>query len=60
MQGLNVEPITGDLIIALGDGVVVRTFASDPRETDHWQIKDYVSGESLIGSPNGMRLNGAA
>jgi hypothetical protein len=59
VQSLIVEPITGDLVIALTEGVVVRTFASDPRDTGHWRIKDYSSGDSLIGSPSGMRLKSA-
>ena len=59
VQSLEIEPITGDLLISLGGGVAVRTFASDPRETDHWRIKDYSSGDSLSGSPNGLQINRA-
>lgn len=52
---LEVEAITGDIIVGLSGGVTARTFASDPRETLHWRIKDKVSRASLEGSPNGMR-----
>jgi hypothetical protein len=56
IASLTVESVTGDLVLGLSDGITVRTFASDPRETTHWRIKDHAVGDSLCGSPNGMHL----
>lgn len=59
IEEVAVEPVTGDLTVLLSGGVRVRTFASDPREADHWRIKDYATAESLHGSPNGMNHEAA-
>src|SRR5262245_42440513 len=40
IERVEVEPVTGDLTVVLTGDVRVRTFASDPRETRHWRIKN--------------------
>jgi hypothetical protein len=57
IERLHVDAVTGDLLVALTNGLVVRTFASDPRETLHWRIRDHASGVSVVGSPRGMRVD---
>jgi hypothetical protein len=56
---LTLEPVTGDITVDLSGGVRVRTFASDPRETSHWRVKDYATGESVHGSSNGTHREAA-
>ena len=49
-----IEPITGDLILRLDGGVIIRTHATDPRETRHWRIKDYEKHVWVSGSSHGL------
>ena len=56
IERVEVEPVTGDLTVVLTGDVRVRTFASDPRETRHWCIKNHASGDAVVGSPQGLSL----
>jgi hypothetical protein len=56
VEGVEVEPVTGDLLVYLSAGIKVRSFTSDPREMFHWRINDYGRRDGVSGSANGLEI----
>ncbi|MFC7680797.1 hypothetical protein [Paenibacillus sp. GCM10028914] len=48
---LTIEPITNDLHIEMDEGIIIRTFVSDPCDEESWQIRDINKGIRIIGNP---------
>ena len=51
-----VETLTNDIEVRLSDGYWVKTFVSDPTETESWYPRDCQSDLVVTGSPKGLSL----
>ncbi|MFD0618211.1 hypothetical protein ACFQZR_12125 [Paenibacillus sp. GCM10027629] len=51
IKRITIEPITNDLQIEMDDGIIIRTFVSDPSDEESWHIRDLNKGIIIIGNP---------
>jgi hypothetical protein len=49
---------TGDLTVAVGGELLVRTFVSDPSDDDLWSIRDRGRGVEVRGTTSGLVVSG--
>lgn len=53
---LTIEPITNDLVIEFDEGIVLRTFVSDPADEESWHIRNLANGVRIIGNPRTIHI----
>jgi len=51
IKRITIEPITNDLQIEMDEGIIIRTFVSDPSDEESWHIRDLNKGKRVIGNP---------
>jgi hypothetical protein len=59
LEALRVDERTHDLELAFDEGLVLRTFVSDPRDFEIWHVRENATGERLEASPRGLRRHAA-
>ncbi|MCU6713051.1 hypothetical protein M6D81_30565 [Paenibacillus sp. J5C_2022] len=56
IKKITIEPITNDLQIELEEGIILKTFVSDPSDEESWHIKDLYKRKRIIGSPRTLQV----
>lgn len=57
VESLDVDPVTRDLTVRFGGGLVLRTFQSDPRDDHLWHAHDNRAGLELLCGPRGFTVS---
>jgi hypothetical protein len=57
ITGIDLDPRTNDLTLAVDRMYLVRTFVADPSDAHSWHIRDKAKLLSVYGSPGGLEVH---